>query len=100
MTNEEKITSVLGRLPVLEERRSRIGDRANRIAVVFEWSVFNERPGNTIPVTNWDAADASHTAAPTRSPGSPILPMGVCATTVSPLSVSPPDSLSYNRYRF
>lgn len=44
MTNEEKITSVLERLPVLEERRSRIGDRANRIAVVFEWSVFKERP--------------------------------------------------------
>ena len=38
MTNEEKIASVLERLDVLEERRSRIGDRANRLAAVFELS--------------------------------------------------------------
>ena len=45
MTNEEKIASVLERLPVLEERRSRISDRANRLAWVFELSsAFNERP--------------------------------------------------------
>ena len=45
MTNEEKITSVLEHLDVLEERRSRISDRANHLAWVFELSsAFNERP--------------------------------------------------------
>lgn len=60
---EDRIASVLERLPVLEEKRSRITDLANRIAVMAELSAINERPAAQLAGDVTAAAEVDKLAA-------------------------------------